>query len=276
MGFDLHTIGMPPGAGPYFLDRLVIGSFLNIPFPAAAAGLGTVGSVTAGSGYTFTPTVLPTGGVVTAASAAGVPVTAVGWQAVLHATMKVVGTPAVVNGGTGYVTNDTVLFANGVELTVTASGGVVSSLAVTAAGSITQPGPLPTASGPVLSTSGVGVGLTATFSWGIGAVLIDDSGNYGTIPTGFSVTSVDGNGTAGAVASGLAVAAGKPLFRQVVCGGPPAPNFGIQVTVTPLLANPAMIASLQNKVNGFVTVRVEPCIAANSVTAGTFDALMWA
>lgn len=277
MGFSIHSITMPDNAGPVIQDRLHVASVLNVPFAAAGNSVGTLGAVTAGSGYTFTPTLTITGGTIQAASAAGVaPVVAAGWAAVLRATMKVVGTPSVSVAGTGYVTNDTVLLPNGVEVTVTASAGAVTALALTTAGLVSAPGPLP-ATGAQISTSGVGVGLVAGLSWGIAAALVDDSGNYSVVPTGITVTSVDGNGTSGAVAGpAVFTAAGKPVFRQVAVGGPAAPFIGGVGSTNPLLANPGMLVCVQSKIHGFMNFRIEPTIAANSVTAGTLDALVWA
>lgn len=278
MGFPLHTINMPNGGGPVIPGSLHLASFLNIPFGTAAQSAGTVGAVTAGSGYTYTPTLTATGGTLVAASAAGVaPVVAAGTAAIFRASMKVISAGVTV-GGSGWATNDTVLLANGVELTVTASAGAIASLAVTTAGAITQPGPLPSTGVQVLSTSGSGVGAVLTLSWGIGACLIDDSGAYSSFSgTGITVTSVDGNGSSGAVAGPyVAAAAGKPIFKQVACGGPPTPNFGGVASSLPLLANPGLLVSVQAKIDGFITFRIEPPIVTNSVTAGTFDALVWA
>lgn len=278
MGFDLHTISMPNGAGPYRQDKLDIASFVNIPFPAAASAAGTTGAITAGSGYTFTPTLTVSGGTLTAASAAGVaPVVAVGTTALMHATMKVISA-GVTAGGSGWATSDTVLLANGVELTVTASAGAIASLAVTTAGLISQPGPLPSTGVQVLSTSGSGIGAVLTLSWGIAGVVMDDSGSYSSFSgTTVTVASVDGNGTSGAVAGPLvAVAANKCVFKQLACGGPPAPNMGAAITASPLLiANPGLAARVVAKINGFITVGVEPVTATSSTTAGTFDALLW-
>lgn len=277
MGFPVHVIEFAENFGPVKQDRLSFGSILNVPFPAAAAAMGTVGAVTAGSGYTFTPTIVASGGTLTAASAAGVaPVVLAGAQAILRASMKVVSA-TVTAGGSGWATNDTVLLANGVELTVTASAGAASTLAVTTAGAITNPGPLPSTGQVALSTSGSGVGMVVTLSWGIGAALIDDSGSYSSFSgTTFTVASVDGNGASGAVAGpGVAAAAGAGVYKFLAMG----PNnglFGAVATPNVLLANPAVVVTVQAKIAGGVSFRVEPTRVANSVTAGSFDAIVWA
>lgn len=282
--YDIRCIQMPDGGGPALQDRLVLASVLNVPFPAAANNVGSISGITAGSGYTYTPTLTPTGGTVTAqVSSGGQITTPLGYQAVLRATMKVVGTPTVPAGfgGSGYVTSDTVAFGNGVILTAaTVVSGAVTVWSVAAAGNITNPGALPSVAVPSISTSGVGVGAQANLSWGINQALVDDSGNYSAIPTGVTVTSVDGNGTSGAVSTVGTIGALASLFRQV---GPfvndgivPSPNFGCTATVNPAIGANSMIAALQAKVTGYAVVRITPIVAAASVTAGTFDAIIWA
>lgn len=285
MGFDLHTIVMPNGAGPYLQDRLVFGSVLGVPFPAASKGVGAVGAVTAGTGYTFTPTITPTGGTVTPQVLTGGQVTTpVGWQALIRPVMKVISAGvATGGGGSGYVTNDVVYFGNGIFLTATATAGVVTSWAVTQAGSFLYPGGLPATAAQV-SASGVGVGAVASLVWGIGTVSIDDSGNYSVLPTGYTVASVDGNGTGGALALGTpAITAGLSSFRAIYAGVQPvqptlsglfvpAPNYGF----TGSLNTPTLDFTIQAKVNGYVSVAITPVLAASLVVAGTIDGHFWA
>lgn len=285
--FQLRTIQMPDAGGPVIPDRLTIAELLNIVYPASAAALGTVGAVTAGSAYTYTPTIAPTGAVVTAqVSSGGIVTTPLGYLPVLRATMKVVGTPTVGagGGGTGFVTNDTVNFGNGVILTAaTVVSGAVTVWSVAAAGIIANPGGLPNTNVPMVSTSGVGVGATANLSWGINTVVIDDSGNCSTIATGFTVTSVDGNGTGGALAAGAVAGAGAPIFRMVgpfvndgipavagANGGLPVPSFGVLAGVP----STDVVVELNAKVLGYASVKLQPRLAANSVVAGTFDAFI--
>jgi hypothetical protein len=276
MSFIIHTIDMPDTAGPQTPDRLTLASFLGIPFPAGGAGVTSVGTVTAGSGYTFTPTLAVTGGTLTAASAAGVaPVVLAGTAALLHATMKVVSA-TVGAAGSGYVTNDTVLFSNGVELTATASAGAVTAWAVTTAGSITDPGPLPSVLVQI-STSGSGVGATAVPSWGLNTVVVDDSGSYSSASgTAVTVTSVDGNGTSGAVASTVTLgSAGTPLFKKLSpVGMATVGNYGVHA-----MASGLNVASLSAKYTGFAVVKIYPVQESTgtvpTVTAGTLDALVW-
>jgi hypothetical protein len=263
MGFKLHTVAMPDGFGPQIPDRLMLASVIALAYPAAAASVGTVGSVTAGSGYTELPNFAPAG----STKAAG------GWDAIIRATaLKVVGTPAVVSGGTsGFVTSDTVTLANGVVLSVTASAGVITSVTVSNAGSFTGPGAAPTVAVPAISTSGSGVGTpTFTLSWGLSTVVIDDGGNYSVLPTSWTITPNDGNGTGAALAIGAAVATGAPLYRAIAVDSPAATCGVIGCASTDC------DVQLNGKSATRVSVKIQPRLAANAVTAGTLDALIWA
>lgn len=271
--FHLHTVQMPDGGGPQLPDRLMLASVIGLPYPAAANALGTAGAVTAGSLYTATPTILATGGVLNAAGPGG------GWAAIVRATLKVVGVPTIGVGGSGYVTNDTVTFSNGVILTAaTVVSGGVTVWSVSNAGVFVGPGGVPVNPVSQISTSGVGINATANLSWGLNTVLIDDSGNYSTIPTGFSVTNAvgDSTGTGGAVAAGAATATGAAVFRAV---GPfPAdgipPLYGVFAMINASPANDEV--ALANKVTGYASLKIQPAVVANAVVAGALDALIWA
>jgi|SRR5579883_3395563 len=272
--FHLHTVQMPDGAGPQIPDRLTLASVLALPYPAAANALGSVGAVTAGNNYTAIPAIAATGGTL----AAG------GWPAVLRATLKVI-TPALQNAGAGYAINDTLTFANGVVITVnTVSSGAIATFTLTNAGSFAGNGVLPGTGGvPVgnqsqIATSGSGSGATFSFTWGLNTVVVDDSGNYSVIPTGFSVTNATGDttGSGGAVAAGAATAAGAAVFRAIgpfVNDGVP-PNYGVAAISNQSPQND--VAELNVKVVGYASIKIQPAVAANSVVAGTLDALIWA
>lgn len=277
--FQLKSIQMPDGGGPSLQDRLVLASVLGLPFPAAANALGTVGAVTAGSAYTATPTITATGGTLNAAAPGGAYQAAGGWPAVLRATMKVVGVPTVGSGGTGFVTNDTVTFSNGVILTAaTVVSGAVTVWSVSNAGVFTGPGGLPVNPVSQVSTSGVGIGATANLSWGINTVLVDDSGNYSVIPTGFSVANAvgDSTGTGGAVAAGAVVGAGGAVFRAIgpFPGDGIPPSYGVFAMLN---ASPTGDeVALANKVTGYASLQIKPAVGANTVLVGALDALIWA
>lgn len=279
--FHLHTIQMPDGGGPSIPDRLTIASVLGLPTAAAANGIKTAGAVTAGSLYTATPVITPTGGTKNAAAPAGAYQAAGGWDAIVRVTLKVVGTPTVGVGGSGYVAADTVTFSNGVVLNAaTVVGGAVTVWSINAAGSFVGPGGVPVNPVSQISTNGVGVGATANLSWGLNTAIVDDSGNYSVIPTGFTVTPAAGDttGTTGAIAAPTVAGAGDPVFRAI---GPfPADGIPSSYGVIGISSGASLTldadVELANKINGYASVRLMPRIAANAVGAGTLDALIWA
>jgi hypothetical protein len=157
--------------------------------------------------------VTPTGGTL----AAG------GWPAVVRLTLKLVGTQTVVNGGTGYTASDSLTFTmpaggTAVALTATVSSGVVTALSIATAGVFQGNAVLPGTGGvpqnPVTLTGGTGTGCTVNLNWGLATAVVDDSGNYSVLPTGYTITSVDGNGASGALAVGAAVAFQFPQLPQ--------------------------------------------------------------
>lgn len=163
--------------------------------------------------------------------------------------------------------------------TVSLGMGVLT-VTVSNAGSYAMPPLNPTSQG---ATSGVGTGATFTNSCGIGAVSIDDSGNYSTIPTGFTVAAAAGDttGTGGALAAGAATVAGAAVFKAVgpfpadgipSVNGQPAYGVFAMCNASPLGDEVA----LNVKVMGYASVKVQPAVAAQLVTAGAIDALIWA
>lgn len=154
-------------------------------------GVGIVpGTTTAGTGYTSVPSV-----------AVSAPQTTGGTQATMQATLKTVSanvTGGGSSGGTGYVTNDTVTLPNGVVLTVTASAGIITALAVTNAGSLTA-GAIPTNPVAPVSTSGAGTGALINLVWGLGAPIITNAGSGYSSAT---ATLTGGGGTSGAYTLG--------------------------------------------------------------------------
>lgn len=142
------------------------------------------GTVTAGTGFSSTPTV-----------SISAPQNSSGTQATGSVSLKAV-TATKASGGSGYVTGDTITLPNGVVLTVTASAGAITALAVTNAGSISG-GSAPTNPVAQMSTSGVGVGATVTLAWGLG---VYTPGVIGSGYTSAIATLNGGGGTGGAIA----------------------------------------------------------------------------
>lgn len=147
------------------------------------------GAVTAGTGYTSVPSVA-----ISAPQAAG------GVQAVGAVTLKTISanvTGGGASGGTGYATGDTITLPNGVVLTVTATAGVITSLTVTNAGSITG-GAAPTNPVAPSSTSGAGTGALVNLVWGLGTFNVVNSGSGYTSAT--ATLSGGGAGSGGSIA----------------------------------------------------------------------------
>lgn len=192
-------------------------------------GVGVIaGAVTAGTGYTSVPNV-----------AVNAPQQSNGTQAVVQATLKVL-TATVGAAGTGYVTGDTITLANGVVLTVTATAGAITALAVTNAGSLGG-GAVPTNPQAVIATSGVGTGATANTTWGLGTPVVVNPGAGYTTAT--ATLSGGGGGTGGAIT--LGVGCWNNLVNAVNNGqsGVRGPSQLAVATIGTSVAAPALVTT---------------------------------
>jgi hypothetical protein len=145
------------------------------------------GTVTPGTGYTSVP-----------ALSFSAPQAAGGVQATGQVSLKVLSanvTGGGASGASGYVTNDTVTLPNGVILTVTASAGAITSLAVTNAGNLTG-GSVPTNPVAPSSTSGVGTGALINLVWCLGVLTVTNPGSGYTSAT---ATLTGGGGSGGSI-----------------------------------------------------------------------------
>lgn len=165
-------------------------------------------TVTAGTGATAVPTLT--------FSAPQLPG---GRQAVGSASLTVIGTPTIGAGGTGHVANDFITFSNGVVLkaATVVSGAVTvwSPVSTTgcSGGSLTGAGTAtPTNPVAMISSSGSGIGATATLAWGLGPVTMQDGGQGYTSAT-CTVSAVGGSGT---IASAVSV---WPNMAAAINGG---------------------------------------------------------
>ncbi|MGA7781086.1 MAG: hypothetical protein WCA85_25730 [Paraburkholderia sp.] len=147
------------------------------------------GAVTPGTGYTSVPALT------LSAPQASNGVQATGTISLKALSAAVTGGGA--SGGTGYVTNDTITLPNGILLTVTASAGVITALAVTNAGSLTG-GSIPTNPVAPSSTSGVGTGALVNLVYGLGAFTVTNPGSGYTSAT--ATLTGGGAGTPGSLA----------------------------------------------------------------------------
>lgn len=168
------------------------------------AGVASVGSLTAGTGYTSPPAVSFTGG-----GGGGIP-------PVATSTLKVVSGTTPTSGGTGYSTTQvlTVVGGTGTAATLTVSAvssGVITAVTITTGGTYTV---IPT--NPVSITGGAGTGATFTLGYGVGSVIVSSAGKgYTTAPT-VVFTGGAGSSAAGtAVLDGQATGAITAQFREI-------------------------------------------------------------
>lgn len=198
-GVEYGFIGTTKGTT--FIDSNIGPDFTEAPptaqQPFLGAGVKSV-TITAPGTYTVVPTVTFTG-VTPAITATGI------------VQLQVNGTPTITSGGGSYAIGDQLTFANGLVTQVTAvSGGVITAWIVVNPGAVTS-GSTPANPLNVLSTTGHGFFATATATWGVGAVVITQSGaGYSSVPT---VTFSSGAATATAV------------LTPAVVGFPTVPSF---------------------------------------------------
>ena len=132
--------------------------------------------------------------------------------ALASVTLSAISTTLAANGA-GFAVNDTVTFANGVVIRVTAivGGGGISTYVVVNPGAITS-GATPANPNSQISTSGVGSGATLNINWGVSSVNITNpGGGYSSAP---SVTFSAGAASATAVLSPNPINPTVPGFAQ--------------------------------------------------------------
>ena len=161
-----------------FIDDNIAPDFSTTPpvsqNPFEGSGVASVTVTNAGT-YTSVPALAAVGASTIAAS--------------LSAILQVQGTPTVGSGGAGFAVGDTVSFSNGVVLVVdTEAAGVVTAweaitVAPSSGGSVSS-GSTPANPVAQIGTSGAGAGATANLVWGVGQVLVLNSGaGYTVAPT---------------------------------------------------------------------------------------------
>jgi hypothetical protein len=192
--------------GTQFIDSNITPDFSQTPpiptNPFTGSGVGFV-TLSASGQYGSVPTVTFTGGSPTL-GASGAPILGV-----------ILGFP-ITAGGSGYVVNDTVLFADGLQIQVTGeTSGAVTSYNVLNVGSISS-GSTPSNPLSQLSTSGSGTGLQVSPAWGVSSVVITNPGSgYQSPPTvTFSAGTLTAAGTAGLSAAGNSNPSVPSFFQQ--------------------------------------------------------------
>jgi hypothetical protein len=196
-------------------------------------GVGIIpGTTTPGTGYTSVPNV-----------SVSAPQTAGGTQAVMQATLKALSANITGGGaaaGTGYLTNDTVTLANGIVLTVTATAGAITALAVTNAGSLGG-GAIPANPQAVISTSGVGTGALINVVWGLGSPVV--------IQPGTGYTSATATLTGGGAGTGGSYTLGTGCWTNLVNAinngqsGVRGPSQYVVATIGTSAAAPSLVTS---------------------------------
>jgi hypothetical protein len=228
--------------GTQFIDSNIGADFSQSPpvaqNPFVGSGLGYL-TITVSGTYTTVPLISFSGG------SPSIGATAI-------ASLGAISVPTITGAGTGFVIGDTVNFGNGLVLTVlTVSGGTITSWTIANAGSITSGS---TPSNPIaqISTSGAGVGATATVTWGVtqGIVLTQGAG-YSSAPT-----PVFSAGAAAATATLTATSNGNPTV----------PSFFQQrlVLAAPLGAPQTFYMSQPGSYFNFNVT--DPVVASNAIT----------
>lgn len=162
MSLDVHTAAInTAGSPPANSDRLAVGLFRDIAFPAAAAALTLLGAITAGTGFTTLPTLTQSGGTLTAGVSPADPAIAIATS--LKAVTATIAAP-----GAGVAINDTFI----------AAGGVLAQAGAYFNGTTTIPVPTK---------------VTVTHIKVVSAAV--NAGGTGGTPGAVTVTGADGTGT---------------------------------------------------------------------------------
>lgn len=200
--------------GVSFIDSNIAPDFTQTPpivkNPFSGAGLSSI-IITFEGAYTSVPAVIiaaPGGGGVTAQA-----------QAIM-ACNGIIGS-GVASGGAGYVNGDLVTLPNGIIVSVIAPGGAVIGYTFAAGGNLTTtipPNPL-----AQVSTTGSGVGFTATVRWGVFGTFISNPGSgYGGAPA-ISFSLAGGATATSTIGASSAGNPGVPTYFQqrLVLAAPP-------------------------------------------------------
>lgn len=218
-GMTYGYIGSTTGIG--FTDANINPDYTQTPpvskSPFSGNGISSV-TVTAPGSYTTVPVLSVSGGSPAISGS-------------VSAVLQVQGTPTVGSGGTGYAVGDRVTFSNGVVLVVaTLSGSTVATWqpANTTGGSVGSftVGTVPSNPVTQVSTTGLGTGVTANLTWGVGIVTITAPGSgYSSTPT-VSPSSGSATFTAilGAASTGYPSVPGYFQQRLVLAGLSAAPS----------------------------------------------------
>jgi len=213
-------LGVPYGfigscTGTSFIDSNIAPDFSQTPpvsqNPFIGSGVDLVTVTTPGT-YTTVPVVTFVG--TSTITATGI------------AELQAQGIPTITGAGAGYAVDDMIQFGNKVMIQVTGvSAGAITSWVVVDAGSITS-GSTPANPVAQASTTGTGTGATATLTWGVGNVIVLESGaGYTAVPTvSFSAGSAAATTTLSETGNGNPTVPSFFQQRLVLAAPPGAPQ----------------------------------------------------
>ena len=272
MSLIFHSIEMLDGGLPQRSDKIIAGSFPNVPY-----GLGTGGVVpsalpaitAAGSGYTSieTMTITPVGG-----TGSGLLLIPTALKCVAATVAQSPALSPVPYAGTGYAVSDTITMPNGVVLTVSSVGVVNGSPGGVTGITVTTPGSVGTtvASNPVspVSTSGSGVGALFNLSFGLASITLVNSGVYTAMPTGLIVSDT-GGGTGATLAAPAAGTGGATTYVGFKIGNAVPSNYGVFTSATTTQTSGLTIQTV-SKGTQYLIISV-----TGATVAGTLDILLF-
>jgi hypothetical protein len=122
--------------------------------------------------------------------------------------------------------------------------------------------------------TGTGTGVTVTCAFGLGTAVIDEGGNYSAAPS-WTVTPADGNGSGASIATGTLGGAGAAVVRALPLDLPcanatviGASNQALDAVIEVVSLVGAAGLGNPNSAAPYISVAVQPRLAANALTAG--------
>jgi hypothetical protein len=146
------------------------------------------------------------------------------------------------------------------------------TLSLTTAGGYAAAPPL--AGTPGVNVVGTGTGVTVASTYGLGSAVIDHSGNYSVAPS-FTVTPNDSVGTTASIATATLGSAGTPVTRSVPTNIG-ANGFVMASAQSGLDATCSVVSQVGTSPNNaapYVSISVQPRLAANTLGAGQISVL---
>ena len=279
-----------PGVGVAINDTFTInGGALALSGPSgnALAAAGALGKVTATNIQVVSAVVNNggSGGTPGAVTITGTTGTGTKWQGtgVISAGGVLTGPIAITVPGnytaTPTLAGDTITGGSLTGATVTLQMGALTLSVATAGGYISAPPSGASTTNVVGSSSG----LTVTGVFGLGTAVIDESGNYSAAPS-WTVTPVDGNGTGASIATGTLGGAGAAVVKKIRIAVPNPSNAIVVATgntaldavceIQSAVGGPETNGNNPNSAAPYISIAVQPRLAANTLTAGQVNFML--